>query len=165
MTSPIPLFGIPPKALAVSFGTFDDASISDSVSSAMLRQPAPPMHDPRKPMEDLFVGKADAATKGKFLDPMVESPPPYMDFMASVSGEDIPLVDKPADVATASARGSAPLAAIGEYVRIEAPPRYSGKRQPNVYVWLTQMERYMRLIKYSPSDWLDIVAMRVNAVL
>ena len=27
-----------------------------------------------------------------------------------------------------------------------------------------QMERYMRLMKYSPSDWLDIVAMRVEGV-
>ena len=35
--SPISLFDISPKALAVSFGTFDDASVRDSVSSAVPR--------------------------------------------------------------------------------------------------------------------------------
>ena len=54
------------------------------------------------------------------------------------------------------------MTAAGGQVKIEAPPRYSGKRQPSVRVWLTQMERYMRLMRYSPSDWLDIVAMRVE---
>ena len=102
------------------------------------------------------------AEKGKFQDPMVGSPPPHVDFTASVSGEDMSLVDKPTDVATTSARGSAPLTGANGQVKIEAPPRYSGKRQPSVRVWLTQMERYMRLMRYSPSDWLDIVAMRVE---
>ena len=37
VTSPISLFGIPAKALAVPFGTFDDASVRDSVSSTMPR--------------------------------------------------------------------------------------------------------------------------------
>ena len=37
VTSPIPLFGIPPKAFGASFGTFDDASVRDSVSSAVPR--------------------------------------------------------------------------------------------------------------------------------
>ena len=54
------------------------------------------------------------------------------------------------------------MTAAGGQVKIEAPPRYSGKRQPSVRVWLTKMERYMRLMRYSPSDWLDIVAMRVE---
>ena len=47
----------------------------------------------------LFARKADAAAKGKFiLDPMVGSAPPHVDYMASWSGDDISLVDKPADV-------------------------------------------------------------------
>ena len=54
------------------------------------------------------------------------------------------------------------MTAVGGQVKIETPPRYSGKRQPSVRVWLTQMEWYMRLMRYSPSDWLDIVAMRVE---
>ena len=74
-------------------------------------------------MEDLFVGKATTAEKGKFLDPMVGSPPPYMDFMAFVSGEDVSLVDKPVDMATTSTGGSTPLTPIGGQVKIEAPPR------------------------------------------
>ena len=47
-------------------------------------------------------------------------------------------------------------------MKLEAPPRYSGKRQPGVRVWLAQMQRYMRLMRYDPSDWLDVVAMRVD---
>ena len=35
VTSPTPLFGIPPKAPAMSFGTLDDASVRDSGSSTV----------------------------------------------------------------------------------------------------------------------------------
>ena len=38
VTSPILPFGIPPKAPAVSFGTLDDASVWDSVSSTVPKQ-------------------------------------------------------------------------------------------------------------------------------
>ena len=71
-------------------------------------------------------------------------------------------MDKPIDVAMTFAGGSTPLIATGGQVKIEAPPRYSRKRQLGVCVWLTQMERYIKQMKYSPSDWLDIVAMRVE---
>ena len=71
-------------------------------------------------------------------------------------------MDKPTGVAMTSAGGSAPLTAAGGQVKMEAPPRYSGKRQLGVRGWLTQMECYMRLMEYSPSDWLDIVAIRVE---
>ena len=47
-------------------------------------------------------------------------------------------------------------------MKLEAPPQYSGKRQPRARVWLTQMERYMRLMRYAPTDWFDVVAMRVE---
>ena len=89
---------------------------------------APPIQEARKPKEVLSAGRADAAAKGKFLDPMVGSPPPYMDFTASVSGEDVSLVDKPADMAMTSTGSSAPLIVAAGQVKIEAPPRYSGKR-------------------------------------
>ena len=60
VTSPILLFGIPPKAPTMSFGAFDDASVWDSVSSTMPRQPVPPMQEAGKPTKGLVVGKADA---------------------------------------------------------------------------------------------------------
>ena len=88
-------------------------------------------------MEDQFTGKATAVEKGKFLDPMVGSPPPYMDFTASVSEEDVSLVDRPVDVAMNSTGGSAPLTVVGGQVKIEAPPTYSRKRQLSVRIWLT----------------------------
>ena len=39
-------------------------------------------------------------------------------------------------------------ARVGE-MKLEAPPRYSGKKQPSVRTWYSQMERYMRLMKYA----------------
>ena len=164
VTSPIPLFGILTKAPAVSFRTFDDASVWDSVSSTMPKQSAAPKQQGWIPVGGLHTGKATAVEKGKFLDLMVGPPPPHVDFIVFVSGEDVSLVDKPVDVAMTSAGGSAPLTIACGQVKIEAPPRYSKKRQPSFHVWLTQMERYMRLMWYSPSDWLDIVAMRVEGV-
>lgn len=47
-------------------------------------------------------------------------------------------------------------------MKLEATPRYSRKKQPSVRVWLTQMEYYMRLMNYAPTDWLDIVTMHVD---
>ena len=47
-------------------------------------------------------------------------------------------------------------------MKFDAPPRYGGGRRPGVRVWLGSMERYMRLTKCPPKDWLDIVAMRVE---
>ena len=47
-------------------------------------------------------------------------------------------------------------------MKLDAPPRYGGGRRPGVRVWLSHMERYMRLMKYPPEDWLDVVAMRVE---
>ena len=53
------------------------------------------------------------------------------------------------------------IAGVGQ-MKLEAPPRYSGKKQPSVRTWLSQMERYKRLMKYAPTDWLDVVAMCVD---
>ena len=47
-------------------------------------------------------------------------------------------------------------------MELEAPPRYLGKKQPSVRNWLSQMDHYMRLMKYAPRNWLDVVAMRVD---
>ena len=40
-----------------------------------------------------------------------------------------------------------------------------GKRHPRVRVWLTQMERYRQLMHYASTDWLDVVAMRVEGAV
>ena len=55
-----------------------------------------------------------------------------------------------------------PLAIGVGQMKLDAPPWYAGQRQPGVHVWLTQMQRYMRLMRYPPSDWLDVVVMRVE---
>ena len=47
-------------------------------------------------------------------------------------------------------------------MKLEALTRHSGKRQPRARVWLTQMERYMKLMRYDPTGWLNVVAMQVE---
>ena len=47
-------------------------------------------------------------------------------------------------------------------MKFDAPPHYGCGRHPGVRVCLGHMEHYMRLTKCPPSDWLDIVAMRVE---
>ena len=122
VTSPIPLFGVPPPSVHV-----DAMSVRDSVSSAVPRQLAAPLLGAEAGKADagLSAGKADAAAKGKFiLDPMVGTAPLHMDYTVSWSGgDDVSLVDKPVDVATTSVGGSASLTTAGGQVEIEAPPR------------------------------------------
>ena len=57
--------------------------------------------------------------------------------------------------------GAAISVGVGQ-MKLDAPPRYGGGRRPGVRVWLSHMERYMRLMKFPPTDWLDIVAMWVE---
>ena len=47
-------------------------------------------------------------------------------------------------------------------MKLDAPPRYAGGRRPRARVWVAQMERYMRLMRYAETDWLDVIAMRVD---
>ena len=68
---------------------------------------------------------------------------------------------------TSGVSGTAGGAVMGVGVgqmKLDAPPRYGGGRKPGARVWLSQMECYMRLMKYPQSDWLDVVAMRVEWV-
>ena len=72
----------------------------------MPRQPAPPMQEAGKPTEGLFTGKAIATGEREVSGSNGwMSLPPSMDFTASVSGEDVSLVDKLVDVATTSTGG------------------------------------------------------------
>ena len=71
----------------------------------------------------------------------------------------------PLAAGTSGVSGTASGAIMGVGVgqmKLDAPPRYGGGRKPGARVWLSQMERYMRLMKYPRNDWLDVVAMRVE---
>ena len=76
--------------------------------------------------------------------------------------ESVSLVGKTTEMPETASGGFAPQTVGVGQMKLEAPPRYSGKRQPGARVWLTQMERYMRLMRYAPTNWLDVVAMRVE---
>ena len=76
--------------------------------------------------------------------------------------ESVSLVGKSTGMPATTSGGFAPHTAGVGQMKLEAPPRYLGKRRPGARVWPTQMERYMRLMHYTPTDWLDVVAMRVE---
>ena len=100
--------------------------------------------------------------KGKLLmDPMVESLWKSKDYSAHAQ-ESISLVGKSTGMPEVTVGGFAPqTTGIGE-MKLEAPPRHSGKRQIGSRIWLTQMEWHMKVMRYTPADWLDVVAIWVE---
>ena len=76
--------------------------------------------------------------------------------------ESVSLVGKSTVLPETTSGGFVPHTVGVGQMKLEAPSRYSGKRQPRARVWLTQMERYMRLMRYAPTNWLDVVAMGVE---
>ena len=94
------------------------------------------------------------------MGPMVTSG--WVEGLLGPAEESVSLVGKSTGMPATTSGGFAPHTAGVGQMKLEAPPRYSGKRQPGARVWLTQMERYMRLMRYAPTDWLDVVAMRVE---
>ena len=95
------------------------------------------------------------------LDPMVTKRSTPQDYLASAS-DMVSLVGKESMMGGPSLGGFTPHTTGVGQMKLEAPPRYSRKKQPSVRTWLNQMERYMWLMKYASTDWLDIVAMRVD---
>ena len=95
------------------------------------------------------------------MDPMMESSWNSKDYSAPAE-ESISLVGKSTAMPEVTSGGFAPQATGVGQMKLEAPPRYFGKRQPWFRVWLTQMEPYMKLMRYTPTNWLDVVAMRVE---
>lgn len=86
---------------------------------------------------------------------------PYMDYTASL-GENIMLVGKPSGpIPRGSIASMPPTIGVGQ-MKLEAPPQYSGKRQLSVHIWLNQMERCMKLMQCAPTDWLGVIAMRME---
>lgn len=84
------------------------------------------------------------------MDPMVGATIPYMDYSASIAGDgEILLVGKSTRLLRPILGGSTSSVSLTVGVgqmKLEAPPRCSVKHQPRVHVWLTQIERYMKLM-------------------
>ena len=95
------------------------------------------------------------------MGPMVMSRGKSKDYSAPTK-ESVSLVGKSTGMPATTSGGFAPYTAGVGQMKLEGPPRYSGKRQSGARVWLTHMERYMRLMRYAPTNWLDAVAMRVE---
>ena len=121
--------------------------------------------------EDIVIEKkmAPAASKTEekgeiSMGPMISSAWTSKDYSVPVE-ESVSLVGKSTGMPEATSGGFAPQTVGVGQTKLEAPPRYSGKRQPRARFWLTQMERYMRLMRYTPTDCLDVVAMRVEGAV
>ena len=95
------------------------------------------------------------------MGPMVTSRWKSKDYSAFAE-ESILLVGKSTGMPETTSGGFAPQTAGVDQMKLEAPTSYYSKRQPRVRVSLTQMELYMQLMRYTPTDWLDVVAMRVE---
>ena len=97
------------------------------------------------------------------------SPPSVADEKGKVRTEAPPTVSYIADLPHPSAATMGTIAGtstgaplgIGQ-LKLERPARYSGGRKPSVRAWLVEVERWMRLMRYFPADWVDIVATRLD---
>ena len=76
---------------------------------------------------------------------MVTSGGKSKDYLAPVE-EFVSLVGKSTGMLETTSGAFMPQTAGVGQMKLEAPPQYPGKRQPGARVWLTQMERYMRLM-------------------
>ena len=161
------------------------SSVKDSVTSGVAKKSSiegstgvlggQPVGGTKELMPEHTVGKwefefekpeTSAGPKGEkggdfILDPMTSKLSAPVDYSATTS-DTVSLVGKGPVMSGPSPGGFIPQTAGVGQMKLEAPPRYSGKKQPSVRTWLSQMERYMRLMKYAPTDWLDVVAMRVD---
>ena len=100
--------------------------------------------------------------KGKSsMGPMVTSGYKSKDYSSPIE-ESVLLVGKSTVLPETTSGGFVPQTTRVGQMKLEAPPQYSGKRQPGARAWLTQMERYMRLMRYTPTNWLDVMTMRVE---
>ena len=142
-----------------STGMWDDQSVGSGKESTLGHSWVIGGFEFKKPETSTRTTKEKG---GDFiLDPMVAKGAVPQDYSASVS-DTVSLVGKEPMMGGPSPGGFMPHTAGVGQMKLEAPPRYSGKKQPSVRTWLSQMERYMRLMKYAPTDWLDVVAMRVD---
>ena len=70
------------------------------------------------------------------MGPMVTSGEKSKDYSASID-ESVSLVGKSTGMPMTTSGGFAPQTAGVGQMKLEAPPQYSGKRQPGARVWLT----------------------------
>ena len=140
------------------FGDADDDQLSsrvrDSVASSLIPDTSkgkavlPPWEKKPELVVERMQGTVPEFTERSRAAPATQ--------MASHMGPD-------PQTGTVGTSGGVPVVASGVgQMKLDPPPRYSGGRRPGARVWLSQMERYMRLMEFPAKKWLDIVAMRVD---
>ena len=81
--------------------------------------------------------------------------PPHIECIANLPHQSAATMGTTARTST-----GAPLG-IGQ-LKLEGPVRYSGGRKSSVRAWLVEVEQWMRLMRYPPTDWVDIVVTRLD---
>ena len=144
--------GPPPSTMFPSAIYSAPANAADSVSSPAFNLP-PPCLSPISEKSAQSSPPSVSEMKGK----MRTDAPPTVSYTADLPH---PLV---ATMGTTAGRSADAPLGIGQ-LKLEGPARYSGGRKPIVRAWLVEVERWMRLMRYPPADWVDIVATRLDGV-
>ena len=110
--------------------------------------------------EDIVIEKKTAPAASKTeekgelsMGPMISSGWKSKDYSAPVE-ESVSLGGKSTRMPETTSGGFAPQTVGVGQMKLEAPPQYSSKKKSGVRVWITQMERYMKLMCYAYTDWL-----------
>ena len=124
--------------------------VADSVSSPVFNLP-PSLST---------IGEESPSTSAKFqVDSKVgmrTAVPPFETHTAP-----LPHTSVATTAGSAGTSTGATTIGIGQ-LKLEGPARYSGGRRPNVRSWLVDVEKWMRLMRYPTTDWIDIVATQLD---
>ena len=142
--------GPPPAPVFQSAIYSAPETVADSVSSPAFNLPPPCL----SPISEKSAQSSPPSVSDQ-KDKMRTDAPPYVSYTA-----DLPHPSAATMGTTAGTSAGAPLG-IGQ-LKLEGPARYSGGRKPSVRAWLVEVERWMRLMRYPPADWVDIVATRLD---
>ena len=142
--------GPPPAPVFPSAIYSAPETVADSVSSLAFNLPPPCL----SPISEKSARSSPPSVSEK-KDKMRTDAPPTVSYTA-----DLPHPSAATMGTTAGTSAGAPLG-IGQ-LKLEGPARYSGGQKPSVRAWLVEVERWMRLMRYPPADWVDIVATRLD---
>ena len=116
------------------------APVADSVSSLAFNLP-PPCLSPISEKSTMSSPPSVSDVKNKVRT----EGPPHIEYIA-----DLPHQSASTMGTTTGTSAGAPLG-IGQ-LKLEGLARYSGGQKPSVRAWLVEVERWMRLMRYSPAD-------------
>ena len=142
--------GPPLAPVLPSTSSSTPATVAGSVSSPAFILP-PPCLSPISEKSALSNPPSMSDVKGKVR---IDTPPTVL-YTADLPHQSVATMGT-----TAGTSMGTPLGI--DQLKLEGPVRYSGGQKPSVRAWLVEVERWMRLMRYPPAGWVDIVATRLD---